>query len=352
MITVLNKRILRIFLHSIIILGCLSTLLLLYMKPLHSWIYGPTTVVDINLSSPSKNETIVLIWLWPFGQPFELSSCKLEFNIEDCYLTADRKLYNKSHAVLFHHEDIRRDLANLPLEPRPPFQKWVWMNLESPTHTSKRYGLNQLFNLTLSYRQDSDIQVPYGSLTKSKVPLDFKMPSKNVLVCWIISNWDYEHPRVKYYYMLRKYVKIIIYGRFLWHRLSDDDLIPTISTCKFYLAFENSIHKDYITEKLYNALLAGSVPVVLGPSRENYENYIPANSFIHVDDFLSPKELADYLHMLDGNENLYMSYFKWRKYYEVRITRFWSEHVCSVCENIQQHKEHKSLSSLEKWFWN
>ncbi|GCC27445.1 hypothetical protein chiPu_0005869 [Chiloscyllium punctatum] len=174
----------------------------------------------------------------------------------------------------------------------------------------------------------------------SKVPIDFELPSKSNLVCWVVSNWNSNHARVKYYNELYKYIEINTYGQAFGDRLSNEKLIPTISKCKFYLSFENSIHEDYITEKLYNALLAGTVPVVLGPSRKNYENYIPADSFIHVDDFKSAQELAAYLHMLNDNEDLYMNYFKWRKYYTVRMTRFWDEHACNVCENIKRHQEY------------
>uniref|UniRef100_UPI00398F4956 4-galactosyl-N-acetylglucosaminide 3-alpha-L-fucosyltransferase 9-like n=1 Tax=Pristiophorus japonicus TaxID=55135 RepID=UPI00398F4956 len=354
-----NKGILRILLIFIIILGCFVTLLLLYVKPSNSWIYAPmesaTSVLrmkNLFTPGPEENETIVLIWLWPFGQTFKLNSCESVFNIHNCHLTVDKNLYNKSHAVLIHHRDISGDLSNMPTQPRPAFQKWIWMNLESPTHTPKKTGLDQLFNLTLTYRRDSDIQVPYGSLIMNRVPLAFELPSKSNLVCWVVSNWNSDHARVKYYNELYKYIEINTYGQAFGEYLSDKSLIPTISNCKFYLAFENSIHEDYITEKLYNALLAGTVPVVLGPSRENYENYIPADSFIHVDDFLSAKELADYLHMLNDNEDLYMHYFKWRKYYTVRMAHFWNEHACSVCENIKRHQEYRSLSSLERWFWD
>ena len=40
--------------------------------------------------------------------------------------------------------------------------------------------------------------------------------------------------------------------------------------------------------------------------------YAPLRSYIHVEDFASPQKLAEYLHILDRNDNLYNSYFKWK----------------------------------------
>ncbi|XP_038655483.1 4-galactosyl-N-acetylglucosaminide 3-alpha-L-fucosyltransferase 9-like isoform X2 [Scyliorhinus canicula] len=342
-----TKKILHYQLLPLFILGSFLLLLMLYVNPSNT---GNTGSISMkNLHKPAKNNIIVLIWFWPFGSTFELTTCESEFNIHDCYLTADRNLYNKSHAVLIHQGDIKKNSMNLPTQPRPFFQKWVWMNMESPSNIKINIGLYHLFNLTLTYRRDSDIQVPYGSLTMSKAPLDFAFPNKQYLVCWVVSNWNSNHARVKYYYELQKYIKINTYGGLNWNHLSNEDLIPTISGCKFYLSFENSVHEDYITEKLYNALLAGTVPVVLGPPRKNYENYIPADSFIHVDDFHSANELADYLHVLDDNKDLYMHYFEWRVKYTVRMTHFWDEPACKVCENIKRYQDYKSYSSLEKW---
>ncbi|XP_038655497.1 4-galactosyl-N-acetylglucosaminide 3-alpha-L-fucosyltransferase 9-like [Scyliorhinus canicula] len=350
-----NTGIFRILLISIIILCCFLAMLLLYVQPTNNWIYTPlqSAISTLGVKKPlvkviEKNETIVLIWLWPFGQPFELNSCGSEFN---CRLTAYRNLYNKSDAVLFHHRDMSGDLSNLPKQPRPIFQKWVWMNLESPTHSPKKNGLDHIFNVTLTYRLESDIIGSYASLIINRVPLDFKLPMKSKLVSWVVSHWNTNHARVKFYNEFRKYINISTYGQAFGKRLADDNFSPTISSSKFYLAFQNAIHEDYITKMLYNALRLGTVPVVLGTSRKNYENHIPGDSFIHVDDFHSAKELADYLHKLDGNEDLYMTYFKWRKHYSVRNQFSWSEHACHVCEHVKRYQEYRSCSNLEKWFW-
>lgn len=65
---------------------------------------------------------------------------------------------------------------------------------------------------------------------------------------------------------------------------------------KFYLAFENSRCNDYITEKFMgNSFENGLVPVVSGPKRDVYEKFAPKDSFIHVDDFSTVKDLADHL---------------------------------------------------------
>ncbi|XP_036398322.1 4-galactosyl-N-acetylglucosaminide 3-alpha-L-fucosyltransferase 9-like [Megalops cyprinoides] len=349
-----SSGILRPLLFAIILLVGFVALFLMYFKPARSWLLGP--LEEATLAPTAKNviaepsRTVLLLWLWPFGAHFNLDVCSSMFSINSCHLTADRNLYNLSDAVIFHHRDIRSDMSNLPPLPRPFFQKWIWMNLESPTHTTKIPGLNNLFNLTLNYRLDADIEVPYGSLIQT-TEKEFVVPSKSKMICWIVSNWNPQHKRSKYYHELKNHVEIHVYGSAFGKRISDMDFSPTIASCKFYLSFENSVHKDYITEKLYNPLAMGSVPIVLGPSRKNYENFVPGDAFIHVDDFPSPKEMAAHLLLLDKNEEMYRQYFRWRKYFTVRKTQFWAEHMCRACEYIRTHKEYKVCNNLDSWYW-
>ncbi|KAL3968256.1 4-galactosyl-N-acetylglucosaminide 3-alpha-L-fucosyltransferase [Sarotherodon galilaeus] len=351
-----SNRVLRPLLLGILVLGVFVTLFVMYFKPYTSWLSVPVESVSEHVKNlistkSDKNPTIVLIWLWPFGSKFDLSVCSSLFEVDNCLLTADRNLYNKSHGVIIHHRDIRGDLSNLPQLPRPFFQKWIWMNFESPTHSAKLPGIEKLFNLTLSYHLDSNILAPYGAMLPAEGEENFVPPSKNKLVCWIVSNWNPGHVRVKYFNELQKHVKVHAYGRAFGKHISDNDFMPTITSCKFYLSFENSVHKDYITEKLFNPLSVGTVPVVLGPTRQDYEKIVQGDAFIHVDDFSSPKDLADYLLLLDKNEEMYLRYFEWRRHFKVKQFLFTAEHACMACDYLRKHKEYKAFNDLDTWFW-
>ena len=57
------------------------------------------------------------------------------------------------------------------------------------------------------------------------------------------------------------------------------------------------------------------IPIVMGARPEDYAKSAPHKSFIHVDDFDGPKELAEYLHKVDQDDQLYNEYFKWKVSY-------------------------------------
>ena len=81
---------------------------------------------------------------------------------------------------------------------------------------------------------------------------------------------------------------------------------------KYYLAFENSNCVDYITEKFWDSLKHKVLPIVMGARVEDYQAVAPPNSFLHVDSFAGPEDLAKYLHVLDQDDDLYNGYFAWK----------------------------------------
>lgn len=88
--------------------------------------------------------------------------------------------------------------------------------------------------------------------------------------------------------------------------------IEMLSQYKFNLAFENSIAYDYVSEKLYDPMMAGSVPVYRGAP--NVDAFAPADhSFIDASQFPDPRDLASYLLYLTENEQEYESYLAWKR---------------------------------------
>ena len=94
--------------------------------------------------------------------------------------------------------------------------------------------------------------------------------------------------------------------------------------------------------------MAGAVPIVSGPPRQDYEKVAPASSFIHVDDFESLEALAARINYLINpkNHNEYMKYHAWRstaasKLVEVHRTTI-REHLetgfCGVCRTAWEQK--------------
>ena len=48
----------------------------------------------------------------------------------------------------------------------------------------------------------------------------------------------------------------------------------------------------------------------MGARLEDYEMAAPHKSFLHVDQFTGPEDLAKFLHKLDQNDTLYNEYFQ------------------------------------------
>ncbi len=82
------------------------------------------------------------------------------------------------------------------------------------------------------------------------------------------------------------------------------DKFSTISKAKFALAFENATFPDYVTEKIFDVMTAGTVPIYAGAP--NITNYVPKECFIDYNNFKSPKELYQFISKMPKEE--YFSY--------------------------------------------
>lgn len=173
------------------------------------------------------------------------------------------KAATKADAVILF-EDHTRDI-NVLKALRPKNQIWIWQMLESPPNVDPfdTYLKQQnLINWTATYRRDSVLVTPYSKFVfysnYTGLP---KKPKKNYAagktrkVAWFVSNCNPPNGRSNYVRELIKYIEVDVYGA------CSDKVCPKINEAgcddllnkdyKFYLSFENSNCKDYITEKFF-----------------------------------------------------------------------------------------------------
>merc|ERR1712002_576578 len=135
---------------------------------------------------------------------------------------------------------------------------------------SKMRDFNGVFNWSMSYRMDTDVPVPYGrtvALSKEEqlhyVHIDVAA-SKTKFLAAMGSNCGGHNSRWKYINQLSKIVAVDTYGHCgkLKCQGHYDKPCPLLKQYKFFLSFENSDCKEYITEKVwYNAYHNQAVPV-------------------------------------------------------------------------------------------
>ncbi|XP_012696804.2 alpha-(1,3)-fucosyltransferase 7-like [Clupea harengus] len=300
----------------------------------------------------------ILVWHWPFGNSFNLDGdyCKDKFGVPNCIMMDNQSRLSEADIVIFHNRELIHGQQRLPVNlKRPEKQRWVWMTMESPENNGDLKPFNGYFNWTMTYHQDADIYSPYGFMvpkeSETYEPLESFIPKdKFYLACWVVSSVSPHLERTTIYKKLKTVIPIKVFGRAVFKSLHDQALLHTMSRCYFYLAFENSVSRDYITEKLWrNAYMSGAVPVVFGPYREEYEAVAQTDSFIHVNDFDTVEELGKFLMTLAYEDReRYASYFNWRRKYTVEI-KHWVELACKFCPKISSMPPHKVYEDLDAW---
>ena len=188
-----------------------------------------------------------------------------------------------------------------------------------------------------------------------------------------MSHCETQSKRELYVKVLQQYIPVQIYGSCSNGTKRAKDLDTSIlfkdnaPTFKFYLAFENSLCTDYVTEKLWRTLGLPLVPVVMGGV--DYSRIAPPRSVIDVNDFPTVKDLADYLIFLDHNnvsvlktitpicvkevhfllQDEYLKYFEWRKKYKL----YWTFAGCSLCRRLHNPNEPVNvIDNVFSWYVN
>ena len=119
------------------------------------------------------------------------------------------------------------------------------------------------------------------------------------------------------------------------YRGSVDDKLATLKGYKFTFALENTVCQGYVTEKIFDAMFAGSVPIYLGAP--DISDFIPKDCFVDIRDFKNYKDLGR--HISEMSENEYQQhieainqFIKSDKYYLFSQEKF-AKDILEILEN-------------------
>lgn len=289
-------------------------------------------------------------------------------------------------AYLFHALGL--DYMHLPLPRQPEKIIWgVWYE-ETPKYVTEMLYEKTLsvFNYSSTYSRYSDVPFPLqflGSLESITDKTHYvETPAKNSYlrelspVLYIQSNCDDTTERDAYVDKLMEYIRIDCYGTCRQNKRLPPDLrgdylnilfsekfLRFTSRYKFVIAIENAVCEDYVTEKFWRPIKAGSVPIYFGSP--SIRDWFPNNkSAILIEDFPTPKLMSEHIKNLQQNDDLYEEYLEHKtkgiisnkrllaevkkRPNQVKYDGFIREFTfeCFICENLYARKSNPDKQEI------
>ncbi|KAK3107806.1 hypothetical protein FSP39_022642 [Pinctada imbricata] len=303
----------------------------------------------VSTSPPVKPDPVkILYWNPPHWIGTEQSLNRNECLKNRCHITYKRSELDDALAVIFEVQSA------VPLPKKPMGQVWIFSTKESI-----KYNYNNMrnykgkFNWTWTYRRDSDIHKLYYTMQKRKTP-DATLKPKDILkyksqdIFWMVGHCRTSSKREEYVKKLRKYMKVAIIGSCGGKSCamsSEKCFIHYDREYKYYLSFENSLCRDYVTEKLFGPFVANIVPIARGGY--NISLYVPSDSYINANDFSSPNYLYRYLTNVSSDAEVYEHFFAWKQFYRFVRPNSW----CDLCSRlINRSKYYRVYDNIERWW--
>ena len=187
-------------------------------------------------------------------------------------------------------------------------------------HEPEMYKCNTVdkseHDVTVNYKLSSDVPLPYicGNIDKL-IEVAKKPPptTKTKGIALFLTKCHKNKDRLNFIQELMKYIHVDSYGE-CFH---NTDLPVTRKV------------KDW----------QGVIPIYRG-TPDIFDQVPGSNTFLFVDNFTSPKALADYVRRIESDKQLYESFFKMdlSKYYEIKKKYCNFSRVCSICNGAYKKK--------------
>lgn len=325
----------------------------------------------------------------PVYTPGHRFQCVTLRTIVDCVIS-EKQFGDVSDAqvVMFHATEFERNRQRYRIPEKREDQSWILFSMEAPTDfipywTRQPEFRNGMFDhvITVSpdLHHDFEDMIPHKQSTlralyPRPMPIEFPrgldaafVTQKMLLLQdrstpWIsvvINNgvqWrkDLLAETMKVFgTQIRSYGSVLnnypiepSQGRSAWDwQLQKRNLI---SKHLFHFAWENSFEPGFVTEKIFDAFMAGTIPIYVGT--EDIYNQVPCDmeiepcfiDFLHYN--LNPKSLYNHLMYIMSEPDEYMRYFQWRKHpisrkYKQMHAKYLSEDIeCKMCEQYFHEK--------------
>lgn len=284
------------------------------LKNYHAWLVS-SEVIGMPATIPEKT-TVILFYSHMWEAHLEYPEEQVP---KDILITSDQKYLDRADVVVFHLPTLKFDLEG-DLD-KSPGQRWVGWTMECEENYPfiKSTEFMSLFDYWMSYHQGADVLCPYYEkdypVRLQQVTLQsFELRSD---VCLLISSAFNQSGRQEYLKELMEEIGIDSYGRLFNNcRLEKDNghssKMDLYGHYKFVIAFENSCAEDYVTEKFFDPLLMGAVPIYYGAP--NIDEFAPGDHcYVDIRKYKTAGELAAHLKACSEDPDLYEQYQQWRK---------------------------------------
>lgn len=230
---------------------------------------------------------------------------KRKCQFKNCFVSKDEtylKDIGDFDAILF----LGSELSELPLVPHVRYddQVYVFVSVKSAVVNPVKRKYNAFFNWTWTYKLNSDIcsndiivRNKYNEIIGPKTKMNWikhksrtkplsrymknRLATKKIAAIWFSSHCNTSSKREDYIKELQKELlfeykldlrKCGHCGEYTCAKEKNDYCMSKVeSDYYFYLAFENAISEDFVTERVVNALQHYTVPIVYGGA--NYSRY-------------------------------------------------------------------------------
>ncbi|KAK2719814.1 alpha-(1,3)-fucosyltransferase C-like [Artemia franciscana] len=296
--------------------------------------------------------------IWREGnKPFREARCQ-EYR---CFFTTRHSLVKdmRFDSILFSPD---KNLKYLPIfENRRRNQTFVYFNLIPPTfHSSFKNG-KDFFNISMTYRSDSDIYLPLGKVVpKPSAP---KSESFRERLIQSAGNSSTKYNKSKliatasvcknpYLIELQKIIEVDNFGdcgsksfKLLYNADYSEFFNNMSNTYKFFLIPEIFACTHYVHMLVFEVLKYDLVPVIYA---SDVRKILPVHSYIDATN-LSPQVLANKLKDIDKNDVAYRQYFWWKNHFNVKsFTESTRDAFCELCELLHR-KRSSQIRDINQW---